>query len=60
MSRHAVLRLYKNILRYGQHLRFTDKEYFRYRVRKAFKDNKSLTDEAAIDFQLQVIVPPQK
>lgn len=53
MSRLTILKLYKDILRYGQNLRFTDKNYFRYRIRKAFKDNKDLIDETAIDFQLK-------
>ncbi|XP_014482415.1 PREDICTED: uncharacterized protein LOC106748430 [Dinoponera quadriceps] len=53
MSRYVVLKLYKDILKYGQNLRFTDKKYFRDRIREAFKTNKILTDEAAIDFQLK-------
>lgn len=54
MSRQAVLKLYKDILRYGETLRFTDKKYFRYRIQTAFRDNKDLTEEAAIDHQLKV------
>ncbi|XP_018362961.1 PREDICTED: uncharacterized protein LOC108761107 [Trachymyrmex cornetzi] len=52
MSR-QVLKLYKDILRYGQTLRFTNKKYFRYRIQTAFKTNKDLSDETAINFQLQ-------
>lgn len=54
MSRNTVLKLYKDILRYGQNLKFTDKKYFRYRIREAFKTNKNLTDETTIDFHLKV------
>ncbi|XP_071576306.1 mitochondrial ribosome and complex I assembly factor AltMIEF1-like [Temnothorax nylanderi] len=53
MSRQAVLRLYKDILRYGETLRFTNKKYFRYRIQTAFRNNKDLSDEATIDFQLK-------
>ncbi|CAL1685028.1 unnamed protein product [Lasius platythorax] len=53
MSRQSILKLYKDILRYGETLRFTNKGYFRHRIRVAFKDNKDLTDEAMVDFQLK-------
>ncbi|XP_071630049.1 mitochondrial ribosome and complex I assembly factor AltMIEF1-like isoform X2 [Temnothorax longispinosus] len=53
MSRQAVLRLYKDILRYGETLRLTNKKYFRYRIQTAFRNNKNLSDEATIDFQLK-------
>lgn len=53
MNRQTILKLYKDTLRYGETLRFTNKGYFRHRVRVAFKDNKDLTDQAIIDFQLQ-------
>lgn len=53
MNRPTVLKLYKDILRYGEALRFTNKGYFRYRVRVAFKNNKDLTDEAMVNFHLK-------
>ncbi|XP_018304964.1 uncharacterized protein [Mycetomoellerius zeteki] len=53
MSRQVVLKLYKDILKYGETLRFTNKKYFRYRIRTAFKTNKDLSDETAINFQLE-------
>ncbi|XP_018340742.1 PREDICTED: uncharacterized protein LOC108747644 [Trachymyrmex septentrionalis] len=53
MSRQVVLKLYKDILRYGETLKFTNKKYFRYRIRTAFITNKDLSDETAINFQLQ-------
>ncbi|XP_018406017.1 PREDICTED: uncharacterized protein LOC108782288 [Cyphomyrmex costatus] len=52
MSR-QVLKLYKDILRYGETLRFTNKKYFRYRIRTSFKTNKDLPDETTINYQLQ-------
>lgn len=55
MTRSAILRLYKDLLRYGESLKFTDKDYFRRSIRKSFKNNKNLIDEASIDFQFKVI-----
>lgn len=52
--RNTVLKLYKDLLRYGENLKYTDKEYFRFRIRKNFKQNKDLIDQTEIDFQLQV------
>ncbi|XP_039302127.1 uncharacterized protein LOC105206421 [Solenopsis invicta] len=53
MSQQAILKLYKGILRYGETLKFTNKKYFRYRIRTTFKNNKNLSDETAINFQLK-------
>lgn len=39
-----ILRLYKDILRYGQQLKYTDKNYFYNRVQIEFKKNKDLND----------------
>lgn len=49
-----VLKLYRDLLRYGRTLRFTDKKYFKIRLRKEFKNNQGLTDKGAIDFHFQV------
>lgn len=51
--RNTVLKLYKDLLRYGENLKYTDKEYFRFRIRKNFKQNKHLIDQTEIEFQLQ-------
>ncbi|XP_076375217.1 mitochondrial ribosome and complex I assembly factor AltMIEF1 [Megalopta genalis] len=48
-----VLKLYRDLLRYGVNLKYTDKQYFRHRIRKSFKENKQLTDKEEIDFHLQ-------
>ncbi|KAK0098856.1 hypothetical protein PV326_001422 [Microctonus aethiopoides] len=37
-----VRRLYKDLMRYGQTLKFTDKIYFRFKVRKDFYENRDL------------------
>lgn len=52
--RQIILKLYKDLLRYGANLKYTEKTYFAKRIRKSFKENKNLTDRAEIDFQLQV------
>lgn len=54
--RNAILKLYKDLLRYGEELRFTDKKYYRRKIREEFKENKTLTEAADIDFQLKVIL----
>lgn len=51
--RQAILRLYKDLLRYGENLKYTDKAYFRKRIRTNFKENKDLTDQKQIELQLQ-------
>lgn len=52
--RSQVLRLYKDLLRYGQNLQFTDKKYFKYRVKKGFVNNKHLEDTKTIQFYIEV------
>ncbi|XP_035723440.1 MIEF1 upstream open reading frame protein-like [Vespa mandarinia] len=49
----TILKLYKDLLRYGEQLRFTDKKYYRQKIREEFKQNKNLTEVADIDFQLK-------
>lgn len=50
-----VLQLYRQLLRYGKELKFTDQSYFRRRVRKEFQLNKDLQTEAYIQFNIKVI-----
>ena len=42
--------LYRRLLRYGQSLRFTDKDYFAARVRDEFERSRHHKDKAQIDF----------
>lgn len=49
----TILKLYKDLLRYGEQLKFTDKKYYQYRIKKEFKQNKTLTEKADIDFQFK-------
>lgn len=49
-----ILKLYKNLLRYGEQLKLTDKQYFSKRIKKEFKTNKDITDETEISFKFEV------
>ncbi|XP_017097510.2 mitochondrial ribosome and complex I assembly factor AltMIEF1 [Drosophila bipectinata] len=49
-SRQQVLRLYKHLIRYGNHLKLTDKNYFLGRVRYEFRDSRGLTNPTEIEF----------
>ncbi|XP_023319833.1 probable peptide chain release factor C12orf65, mitochondrial [Eurytemora carolleeae] len=44
--------LYKQLIRYGQQLQYTDKHFFYRRIRAEFEQNKNLQDKQAIQFQL--------
>ncbi|XP_046414391.1 MIEF1 upstream open reading frame protein [Neodiprion virginianus] len=48
-----VLRLYKDLLRYGQNLRYTDQELFKNKIKGNFRRSKDLSDVKDIEFQLQ-------
>ncbi|XP_068898977.1 mitochondrial ribosome and complex I assembly factor AltMIEF1 [Tenebrio molitor] len=48
-----ILKLYKDLLRYGQGLRFTDKDYFCNRIRREFRKNRELGDESEISFNFE-------
>jgi len=49
-----VVRLYRNILRYGKQLEYTDKKYFKERIRTEFQKNKSLSNTEDQIFQYKV------
>lgn len=51
--RNTILKLYKDLLRYGEQLKLTDKKYYRNRIQQSFKQNKTLVDKTEINFQLQ-------
>lgn len=53
-TRTQVLRLYKDLLRYGENLKFTDKVYFKNRVKDEFLSGRSEKDDKVIDFLYQV------
>lgn len=49
-----ILRLYRQLLKYGKNLQFTDKDYFQKRIRHEFKQNKSLTNVDDVIFNFKV------
>lgn len=48
-----VLQLYRDLLRYGRQLQFTDKDYFARRIRKEFKQAKNIDNAEDIKFYYQ-------
>lgn len=52
--RSAVLQLYRDLLRYGRKLEFTDKEYYFLRIRHEFQSKKELSCPAEISRQIAV------
>uniref|UniRef100_A0A182SHR9 Uncharacterized protein n=1 Tax=Anopheles maculatus TaxID=74869 RepID=A0A182SHR9_9DIPT len=49
-SKRLVLSLYRDLLRYGGQLQYTDQEYFLNRIRREFRQSASLTDPKEIEF----------
>ncbi|KDR08761.1 hypothetical protein L798_01572 [Zootermopsis nevadensis] len=48
-----ILRLYRDLLRYGRQLQFTDKNYFARRIREEFKQAKNTEKVEDINFYFQ-------
>lgn len=44
-NRTEILRLYKSLLRYGEVISLTDKSYFKRRIQKEFKENKTASED---------------
>ncbi|XP_011300475.1 uncharacterized protein [Fopius arisanus] len=51
--RAEALKLYKDLLRYSQQLKFTDQKYFVHRVRTDFLKNRPLVDINEIQFHIE-------
>lgn len=49
-----VLRLYKHLIKYGNQLKLTDQSYYLKRIRKEFKECKTLTSPVEITFNFEV------
>lgn len=52
-SKLEILKLYKQLLRYGQQLHLTDKKYYQQRIVNEFKKNKDLDKKEDINFHFQ-------
>ncbi|XP_071051950.1 mitochondrial ribosome and complex I assembly factor AltMIEF1 [Onthophagus taurus] len=50
ISTTKILNLYKQLLRYGSDLEYTNKGYYFRKIRHEFKTNKNLTDPKEISF----------
>ena len=48
-TRSIALSLYRQLLRYGEKLYYTDKQYFNERIRGEFVKHKNLSDNKLID-----------
>ncbi|KAJ3157950.1 hypothetical protein HDU89_000329 [Geranomyces variabilis] len=46
IDRLQILRLYRRLLQSSRVLRYTDKDYYRLRVREAFRANQDVSDPA--------------
>lgn len=53
-SKQQILRLYKHLIRYGNQLQLTDKNYFLGRIRREFKEGRTLNDPLQIEFNFKV------
>lgn len=53
-SKGQILKLYRDLLKYGKQLQLTDKAYFENRIRSEFKQNKNIVKEDDIVFQYEV------
>ena len=52
VTRLKVISLYRQLLRYSESLKFTDKNYFCERIRGEYEKNKDLTDTKLISKQI--------
>lgn len=53
-SKPQILRLYKHLIRYGNQLQLTDKNYFLGRIRREFREGRELNDPVQIAFNFKV------
>ncbi|XP_062561544.1 uncharacterized protein LOC134225466 isoform X2 [Armigeres subalbatus] len=49
-SHRLIIRLYRDLRRYGSQLQLTDQQYFLQRVRREFDQNRNLNDPKEIEF----------
>lgn len=54
IGNNRILKLYKDLLRYGQELTLTDKSYYYRKIREEFKKNKNLQDTSEINNKFEV------
>ena len=54
LNRNLILKLYKDLLKYSQNLKYTDKLYYKQYIRSQFEKNKELSNETLIDLVYKV------
>lgn len=54
VTRLQIKQLYKELLKYGCNLKLTDKNYYKYRIKQEFLDNKHLFKPDEIQFSYDV------
>ena len=54
-SRRQVLSLYRSLLRYGEQLKLTDRDFYVARIQREVRENSQLTDQPAIRRSYEVI-----
>ena len=52
-TRSIAISLYRQLLRYGEKLYYTDKQYFNERIRDEFVKHRNLSDNKLIEKQFQ-------
>ena len=52
-TRSIAISLYRQLLRYGEKLHYTDKQYFNERIRDEFVKHRNLSDNKLIEKQFQ-------
>ncbi|XP_050096065.1 MIEF1 upstream open reading frame protein [Anopheles aquasalis] len=50
VNKRLVISLYRDLLRYCAQLQYTDKDFFRARIRREFRQSAALTDPKEIEF----------
>lgn len=53
LNRSLILKLYRDLLKYSQELKYTDKTYYKQYIRNQFEKNKDLNNESLIDLVYQ-------
>ncbi|XP_055530356.1 MIEF1 upstream open reading frame protein [Wyeomyia smithii] len=49
-TKQLVLRLYRDLRRYGSQLRYTDRDYYLERIRFEFEQKRDITDPSEIEY----------
>ncbi len=56
VTRESILKLYKNLFRYGQELKYTDKAYFYQTIRQKFNNKETQNIDLLFKVQQKIIL----